>query len=343
MTLIVNGRFLKNPRPTGMHRVGRALIDAGRAAGLPLRVLAPPGVLDPRVDATPWGPPGRLGAHAWEQGALPIAARRRALLSLLNTTPVALARAAVMVHDLAWRADPHWHARSIRFYGALVEAGARRARVVLTPSRAVADEVRAARLSGGAVTVVRPAVDPAFTAASAADVDAVRRDHGLERPYLLMTGWQHPRKDAATAIAAHLELVGSSPHDLVLVGTGSPTFGAVDLPRRDSVRQLGFVPDERLVALMTGAAGFLYPSLYEGFGLPPLEALACGTPALVSDLPVLRETTGDAAVLVAAGDVRAWRLAMAEALRGGLVAGTPPAWTWADAGAQLAEAVAPLL
>jgi glycosyltransferase involved in cell wall biosynthesis len=75
--------------------------------------------------------------------------------------------------------------------------------------------------------------------------------------------------------------------------------------------------------------------LYEGFGLPPLEAWACGTPALVSDIPVLRESTDSKGELLPVGDVEAWADALRRALRGDVVVPDPPVWTWADAGRQL--------
>jgi glycosyltransferase involved in cell wall biosynthesis len=343
VSLAVNGRFLRTPRPTGMHRAARSLLVAARRRGLDAEVLVPPGIDDPLADRTVWGPPGRFGDHAWEQLTLPAATRGRPLLSLLNTAPVAHRRAAVTVYDLAFAVHPEWFRRSIRVYGAVVMAAARRAEVVLTDSHAVAGELRAAGIAASRVRVVRLAVDDGLAPAGHAQVAAAAQRHGLVRPWLLVVGWSNPRKDVATVVQAHAALVSRVPHDLVLVGADSPTFRRVDLPRLDSVRVLGYVGDAELPALLTGASGFLYPTLYEGFGLPPLEALACGTPAIVSDLPVTREAAGDAAVFVPRGDVGAWMSAMEQALMGRLQPGPPPAWTWDDAAAQLLDALSPLL
>ena len=101
----------------------------------------------------------------------------------------------------------------------------------------------------------------------------------------------------------------------------------------------GHVTDEELLALLTGAAALLYPSKYEGFGLPPLEAWACGTPALVSDLPVLRESTEDRATFLPLGDPDAWADAVRRALAGEVAVPQMPRWTWQDAGQQLLEAL----
>ena len=343
MTLAVNGRFLRSARPTGMHRAARSLVGAARMRGLDAEVLVPPGVHDPMADRTVWGPPGRFGDHVWEQLLLPGAVRGRPLLSLLNTAPVAPRRAAVMVYDLAFRVGPQWYSRSIRAYGAVVMASARRARVVLTISEAVASELVQAGIGRERITVVRLAVADDMHPADAEAVAEVRARYGLERPFLLVVGWSNPRKDVMTVVRAHLRLSERIAHDLVLTGADSPTFRRVDLPEARSIRQLGYVGDLDLVALMTAAAGFVYPALYEGFGLPPLEAMRCGTPAIVSDLPVLHESTEEQATFVPVGEVEPWEGAMEAALRGELVAAPGPAWSWRDAAGAMIEALRPLL
>jgi glycosyltransferase involved in cell wall biosynthesis len=343
VTLVVNGRFLRSPRPTGMHRVARALVDHALARGLAAEVLAPPGVEDPRVDRTVWAPRGRFGDHVWEQVSLPLAARGRPVLSLLNTAPVAAASAATMVHDLGFKVRPQWYSAGVRLYGSVVLAAARRARVVIVPSNVIAGELAEIGLAPGRVAVVRPAADGRWRPQPQAAIEAVRRRFALERPYCLIVGWQHPRKDVGTVIEAHRRVVRDVPHDLVLAGTGSPTFGEVRLPDEPSLRVLGYPSDGELVALMSGAAAFAFPSLYEGFGIPVVEALRCGTPTLASDLPVLREASGGAAHFVACGDVEAWAAAIRSALDGEIPAQAPPSWSWDDAAGALLSALEPLL
>ena len=343
VTLAVNGRFLRSAQPTGMHRVARSLVGATRQRGVPVEVMVPPGVRDPMADRTVWGPPGRFGDHLWEQALLPRAVRGRPLLSLLNTAPVAPHNAAVMVHDLAFRVGPQWYSRSIRLYGAMVMAAARRARVVLTVSESVASELVQAGIGMQHITVVRNAVADDMRPATAEVLAEVRARHRLERPFLLLVGWSNPRKDAMTVVRAHLRLSDRIEHDLVLTGADSPTFRSVDLPEGQSIRHLGYVSDLDLVALMTAADAFVYPALYEGFGLPPLEAMRCGTPAIVSDLPVLHESTGEQATFVPVGDVEQWERAMESALRGELVATPGPAWSWSDAADVMIQALRPLL
>jgi glycosyltransferase involved in cell wall biosynthesis len=117
----------------------------------------------------------------------------------------------------------------------------------------------------------------------------------------------------------------------------------VSLPKRPSIKVLGYLPDKELRSVMSGAVALLYPSSYEGFGLPPLEALACGVPAIVSDLPVLREATAGEAHFVPLAEPRAWVNAMELGLRGELRAGSAPPWTWDDAARALISALDPIL
>lgn len=339
MTVVVNGRFLAGT-PTGLHRVSRALLDAAVDAGLDVEVVAP-SANDQRVHRVVRMPPGAVGSQLWEQVLLPAVAGNRALLSLANTAPVLARRGVVMVHDLAPLVGPQWFAPRMQVYGRAVLAAARRAELVLTVSQWMAHELRAHGVTAP-VAVVRNAVDPALHRADDVAVQRFLSDRGIEPPYLLFVGWADPRKDVATALAAHRLASASLPHRLVLTGHAHANFAPVTVPTVDSVVQLGYVDDDAMRILLSGATALLYPSRYEGFGLPPVEAWACGTPALVSDLPVLREATEDRAVYVPAGDVSAWADAMLCALRGEVAAPAPLTRTWADAGRELVEALRPL-
>ena len=338
---VVNGRFLRaaGSSASGVQRVARGLLDAARDAGVRLEVFAPRPTADPRVDRTTWAPPGPVGERIWEQAILPALARGRPILSLANTGPLASGRSIVMTHDLAPLVGPQWFSSRGRRHGGLILASARRARVVLAVSEAVRAELIARGRSADRVFVVRPAVDERFRPASPEAVDRLRERLGLSRPYVLLVGWADPRKDAATAVEAHRLVVMDVPHDLVVTGVPRPIFAPVRLPAADSIKRLPAVPDDDLPALLTGAAALLYPSRYEGFGLPPLEAMACGTPALVSDIPVLRESAGGRAEYVPVGDIDAWAIALRAALVGDISPAEPPAWSWADAARSLRDAL----
>lgn len=328
MTVVVNGRFLPQ-RPGGLQRTARSLLEALQPL-LPLEVVAP--VSDPLADVVLRAPHGRAGGQVWEQVLLPRHAAGRPLLSLANTAPLVARRSTVLVHDLAPLVGPQWFRPSMRVYGRLVLTAAQRASLTLTVSEAVRAELLARGVRR--VEVVRPAVDRLFFPAPPEDVARVQAEHGR---YAVLVGWADPRKDLATALAAHGAVAREIPHRLLLVGGSRGVFAAVRTPMGSTISVLEHVWDAELRALLTGADVLLYPSLYEGFGLPPLEAAACGTPSLVSDLPVLRESTAGEATFVPPGDVPAWTAALRRALREPsrvpLVAGRR---TWADAASELA-------
>jgi glycosyltransferase involved in cell wall biosynthesis len=327
VTTVVNGRFLPQ-RAGGLQRTARSLLEALRPL-VDLEVVAPEA--DPLADVVLRAPAGRAGGQVWEQLLLPRHARGRAVLSLANTSPLAAVGSTVVVHDLAPLVGPEWFHPSMRAYGRLVLAGAKRARLVV----AVSEAVRAELLARGVrrVEVVRPAVDPSFAPAPAGDVARLQARHGR---YVVLVGWADPRKDLSTALAAHLAVLPELPHRLLLVGGGRGVFAPVPTPTAPSVDVLHHVSDAELRAVLTGATALLYPSRYEGFGLPPLEARACGTPALVSDLPVLRESGGGHGTFVPAGDLAAWTAALRASLLRPTRVDAGPRRTWADAAAELA-------
>ena len=335
--LVVNGRFLR-ATPTGLHRVARSLLDAAHEQGLSAEVLAPPGVDDVRVTRVVNGPSGDIGDHLWEQTMLPRAAGARPLLSLTNTAPLLARRGFVLVHDLAPLVGPQWFTPRVRLYGRLVLAAARHAEGVITVSHVVASELRD-RGVRAPVTVVHNAVDADMRPADDATVAATLERLSVRAPYIVFVGWADPRKDVATVVAAHRRAAQSLPHRLVLTGLAHRNFAPVMVPDLDTVLRLGYVADADLRALLTGAAALVYPSRYEGFGTPPLEAWACGTPALVSDIPVLRESTDGRAVYLPPGDVDAWADAIVAAVDGEIDPPAPSTRTWSDAAAELVAAL----
>jgi glycosyltransferase involved in cell wall biosynthesis len=148
-------------------------------------------------------------------------------------------------------------------------------------------------------------------------VAALRRRLGLDGPYLLGLGTVEPRKDLPTLVRAYASLAGELPHRLVLAGLAGWGQGALaaavaDSGVADRVLLCGYLPEADKAALFTGADVFAYPSRYEGFGLPVLEAMACGTPVVTTTGGSLPEVAGDAALLVEPGDPDALAAALAK-------------------------------
>ena len=152
------------------------------------------------------------------------------------------------------------------------------------------------------------------------ELERVRRRYSLDEPFILSLGTLEPRKNYVRLIEACAQLrrrLPSAPSLIIAGGHGwlyEDILAAAKRHGNGSVRSLGFVPDEDLPALYTLAELFAFPSLYEGFGLPPLEAMACGTPVVCSNRPSLPETAGDAALMVDAEDIEGLATAMQRAL-----------------------------
>ncbi|MCB2191666.1 MAG: glycosyltransferase family 4 protein [Deltaproteobacteria bacterium] len=212
----------------------------------------------------------------------------------------------VTVHDLSFCRRPDWHKEANNEFSLrALENAVDNADLLIAPSRFTARElVELYPATQGRVRVVPEAVLPVYRpAADPAPVQAVLERHGLEKPYLLFVGTLEPRKNLVRLLSAYERLVagGQEDFDLVLAGGTGWKAGPIEealshSPVRERVRRLGYVPGPDLPALYQGAWALVYPSLYEGFGLPVLEALACGTPVVTSDAASLPEVGGEAAL-----------------------------------------------
>jgi len=277
MTIAINARAAQRDEIGGVERYAREM-----AARLPpltpgrYRVIRPPARFAHRA------------GHAWEQAWLPAAARGAELLySPANLAPLAGRRNAVVIHDVAPIRNPDWYGRA---YGtwqrALLPRLARRARLVLTVSEFSKGEI--ADVLGVApdrIAVAPGGVDDRFAPSAAGPAP--------ERPYVLTVATRIARKNLA-ALGRTRAALAERGIDLVAAGSGRAYMRAED----GGPRPLGYVPEADLPALYAGASAFVLPSLYEGFGLTCLEAMASGTPVVAADRGALPETCGGAALLV---------------------------------------------
>lgn len=286
--MLINARVTKRATITGVERWGAELTPRLQALD-PARYA----VAQPSSQASS----GALG-QIWEQTLLPVqAARSRASLifSPANLAPLVWPRNVVMVHDAAPFRRPDAYSRAYRFWHQrLGVVCARRALRVVTVSEFSRRElVELLGLDPGAVTVVRGGVSARF--GPSVDHERVREKLGLPRPYVLTIGTDDERKNLAVLNVA-AERLRSAGVELVRAGDARPHFSGISAV--DGVRSVGYIAEEDLPGLYCGASAFVLPSLYEGLGLPCLEAMACGVPVVASNRGALPETCGDAAILI---------------------------------------------
>ena len=255
-----------------------------------------------------------LGQHRWRLGALTCQLLRASLVEgrlpagdVYHATEHLLpwmARPSVMtVHDLIFERYPQHHTRANRaFLRVAMPLFVRRADAIIAVSQHTRrDLLEVYATPPQKVYVVVEGIDERFRPAGEADIRRVKERYSIRRPYLLMVGTLEPRKNHALAFRALARLKAEGwPHCLVAVGGGGWLFDAVQrqvesLQLSDDVIFAGHVADADLPALYSGADCFLMPSLYEGFGIPVLEAMACGAPVVCSKVSSLPEVAGEAA------------------------------------------------
>ncbi|MGK2856290.1 MAG: glycosyltransferase family 4 protein [Thermoanaerobaculia bacterium] len=251
----------------------------------------------------------------WQQLILPRVVAREECDILWGphaTLPLSLSIPAIVsIHDLTSITMPHRHRlRTIFSFNTFIRASLEKASKIAAVSRLAADEViRGFGIAPSKIEIVPNGVSEFFSPGAS-------RNDG--EPFVLYTGTLEPRKGIGELLAAWSSLPGKKPK---LVIAGDPGWGVSPLLRRyrdaiaaGSIEVLGFVGREKLRELYRTCSVFVYPSHFEGFGLPPLEAMACGAPVVATRGGAIPDTLGDAALLVAPGDANALRAAIASVL-----------------------------
>ncbi len=296
MNIYINARFLTQ-KITGVQRYAIELSKRLKILDSPFefRFLAPHNIVHPELaKAFNVRHVGKLTGHLWEQFELPFYCRDGVLLNFCNTAPLTKKKQIVTIHDAAFFSVPETFSRSFRtWYQFLLPRLGKTSLGILTDSvfsrtelvkYHIAEEQDIHVIYLGGSQLLEHSADT-----------RILEKHGLKsKPFILAVSSQSPSKNFGALVKA-LEFIKTRDFTVVIAGGANPNvFQAQALA--DNVKYLGYVTDSELRALYEYASSYVYPSLYEGFGFTPLEAMTCGCPVIVSNAASLPEVCGDAAL-----------------------------------------------
>jgi len=311
MHVLMNALQAANRSGTGRHTIELARALAKRSDALELSLLWPAGAAE--------GPPEGVRVFSRDARNIPrllddqyriLSLQRECGAELLHyPANVGLMRGdakfVLTVHDLAFIRNPEWFTPTrSNYYRRATLRSAPRAERIITVSRAARDDlIELAGVDPDRIDVIHNGVEPEFHPRSAEEVQQVRDSLRLPERFVLFVGTLEPRKNVIRLVRAWEQIAEEADVDLVIVGRSGwktePILQTIERSRLfRRIHLVGHVPGSQLPAVYTAAKALVWPSLFEGFGLPPLEAMACGTPALTSNTSSLPEVAGDAAVLV---------------------------------------------
>jgi glycosyltransferase involved in cell wall biosynthesis len=304
----INARTLTKPEPTGVSRYTHKLLEAlaDRDDGIEYCLFGVDSLPEPfdeyesvKNAAVPSPAHSGLRAHRWEQTTLPRAIHHHDLDAFHTPAgqPPMVARTPLIttIHDISPVTHPEWFSwKYSTVYRLLTPLAVRTSDRILTVSQFARDEIldHYPHAAGKTVAAYNGVTEPAAGNEPVA---------GLSKgTYLLSVGATNPRKNLDGLVRAYRRYRQrvDDPVELVLAGPDREVFAAADVPPVDGVRTLGFVDDDELGWLYRNAAALVYPSLYEGFGLPIVEAMHAGTPIVTSNRGAMAEVADDASYLV---------------------------------------------
>jgi glycosyltransferase involved in cell wall biosynthesis len=268
-----------------------------------------------------------LRGHWWSVG-LPMYARR-ARFDLFHGTnfevPLWKGRRTILtIHDLSTLLYPETHrARAVRRARLRLPIAAKIADAIITPTEAVRQQVcERLKVKPGKITAIHEAPRRTFSPMTQEETVPIRKRLRVEDEFLLFVGTLEPRKNLLTMLRAFEEVItrtSARPQLVIAGGEGwliDETLSFINSASlKDRLLLTGYLNDEDLRALYSSCRAFVFPSLYEGFGLPPLEAMACGAPVIASRISALQETLGEAAIMVEPLDVQTLSRTIIEVLR----------------------------
>jgi glycosyltransferase involved in cell wall biosynthesis len=281
MKILIDGRALSHEHITGIERYTLSVIGAFKKTGLEFDLLKPEN-------------PNRYTQHLWEHTALPYKAKQYDVLFCpANISPLWKPKGCkyvTVIHDVSYKLFKDAYKTMYRAYHSfMLNRVMKIADRVITGSDIVKDSlVSLYPRYRNKIVRIYDGVDSRF----------VRSEDGKKEDYILYVGSLNPRKNYEGVIKAFLKIKDNIPHKLLIVGANPGIYKTELSIQSERVIFKGSVNDEELISLYQKASLFLFPSFYEGFGLPVLEAMACGCPVVTSNTSSLPEVAGDAAILV---------------------------------------------
>lgn len=279
-SLAINARF-QTRRITGVDRYSH---EISKRLSLPKRFIKPS------------HPLGQVSGHLWEQFILPKLLQREELLwSPANTGPWSVSRQILTIHDASVFDHPEWFRPAFAAWTRLSwRILSKRVRAIITVSDFSKQRLKHhLGLPNEKIHVVYNGVGEPFVPQSTKCVEEVKEKLGIRKPYFLFVGTMEPRKNLDGLMKAW-SMAGLDEYEMIISG-GKRNVFANWVSHAESVT---YIDDKDLPALYSGATAFVFPSFYEGFGLPVLEAMACGTPVITSNSTALAEIFGNAALLI---------------------------------------------
>jgi glycosyltransferase involved in cell wall biosynthesis len=236
-------------------------------------------------------------------------------------------KVVTVIHDVAFKRRPDLYDPKVRKRLAkFTKRAIKKSTKIIVPSEATKlDLMELYKVTPERLVVIPEAADPVFRDYTQEEEAPVLRQYRLGTKIFLAVGRLEKKKNVTTLIRA-FELFKSrrglgDPYELVFAGEPGYGFGAIkqylqNVKAKDAIKTLGYVPDEDLAKLMSAATGYVFPSWYEGFGIPNLEAMACGTPLITSDIPAHRELVGGAGLFASPNEPEEWAQAMERLVQG---------------------------
>lgn len=288
--IYINGRFLTQ-KLTGVNRFAYEICLALAAKGVDFQIIAPKNI-NKNYDVSKFKMcfAGHGNSHFWEQTILPfyfLFKKKYILINFSGLGSIFLKKQFITIHDLSFLKNPQWFSKKYYyFYKILTPIVAKKALQILTVSHFSKKEIiKYLNINEDKISVIYNAVSEKFNN---------NPPLSEKKSYILAVSSIEPRKNFERLLAAAKLLDDNI--KLLVVGSTNKVFGNVDLEHNNRVDFLGYVNDDDLKKYYSEALLFVYPSIYEGFGLPPLEAMALGCPVVLSDIEVFHEVFGEAAI-----------------------------------------------